>query len=204
MNVREHDDEPVRGLPGFLPKGEEIIWQGSPEWKRLALDALHIRAVGVYFAALVVLGAVQAMRGAATWSGIGMTIAVALIGIGILALIAWGSARSTVYTLTNRRIVMRIGIALPKCINLPLSVIGSADLAQNSDGTGDIALNLTAHQRLGYIQLWPHARPWKLATPQPMLRGVPDAQAVSAMLARACGTRLQVTPDAAPVRALAA
>ena len=26
----EHDYEPVRGLPGPLPAGEQLIWQGSP------------------------------------------------------------------------------------------------------------------------------------------------------------------------------
>jgi Bacterial PH domain len=204
VNVYEHEAEPIPGLPGNLPKGEEIIWQGAPDWKRLALNALHIRAVALYFGALAAFGMVQAARGAASWSGIGMTIAVGLVGIGILALIAWGSARTTIYTLTTRRLVMRIGIALPTCINLPLSLIGSADLAQHNDGTGDIALTVTGPQRLGYIQLWPHARPWKLATPQPMLRGIPDAQAVAAMLARACGARLEVTPIATTPEALAA
>ncbi len=204
MNVYEHEAEPIPGLPGNLPKGEEIVWQGAPDWKRLALNALHIRAVALYFGALAAFGMVQAARGAASWSGIGMTIAVGLVGIGILALIAWGSARTTIYTLTTRRLVMRIGIALPTCINLPLSLIGSADLAQHNDGTGDIALTVTGPQRLGYIQLWPHARPWKLATPQPMLRGIPDAQAVAAMLARACGARLEATPIATTPEALAA
>lgn len=204
MTIYEHEAEPVPGLPGNLPKGEEIIWQGAPDWKRLAVNALHVRTVALYFAALAALGMIQAARGAASWGGIGMTVAVGLIGIGILALIAWGSARTTIYTLTNKRIVMRIGIALPTCINLPLSLIGAADLAQHSDGTGDIALTVTGPQRLGYVQLWPHARPWKLATPQPMLRGIPDAQAVAAMLARACGARLEAMPVATTPEALAA
>ena len=33
--------------------------------------------------------------------------------------------------------------------------------------------------------MWPHVRPWHLANPQPMLRGVADAQKVAAILARA-------------------
>ena len=202
--IAEHDVEPIRGLPGLLPKGEEILWQGSPDWKRLAISAFHIRTVAIYFAVLAALGLVQAMRGAASWTGIGATIGVGLVGLGILGLIAWGSARTTIYTLTNRRIVLRMGIALPKCVNLPLAVIGSADLALSRDGTGDIPLALNAPQRLGYIQLWPHARPWELKEPQPMLRAVPDAQAVAAMLARACGARLQVAPSLIDLPAIAA
>jgi Bacterial PH domain len=197
--IPEYDNEPIPGLPGFLPKGEEILWQGSPNWKRLAISALHVRKVAAYFALLAGFGAIQG-----SWTGALVTVGVGLVGIVILALIAWGTAKTTMYTLTNRRIVMRIGIALPKCINLPLSVIGSADLALHGDGTGDIPLSLNAPQKLGYIQLWPSARAWELATPQPMLRAIPDAQSVATMLARACGARLQVAPPQAFEQAIAA
>ena len=197
--IAEHDDEPVRGLPGFLPKDEEILWQGTPDWKRLALSALHVRKVAVYFALLAVFGAVSG-----SWTGVLATIGVGIAGIAILALIAWGTARSTVYTLTNRRVVLRIGIALPKCINLPLSLIKSADLSLNADGTGDIPLTLNGEQRLGYLQLWPHARAWKLREPQPMLRAVPEAQKIATLLARACGARLEVVPQQGFEQAIAA
>jgi Bacterial PH domain len=197
--IAEHDDEPVKGLPGFLPKDEEILWQGTPDWKRLAVNALHVRKVAIYFALLAVFGAVSG-----SWTGVLATVGVGTAGIAILALIAWGTARSTVYTLTNRRVVLRIGIALPKCINLPLSLIKSADLSLNADGTGDIPLTLNAEQRLGYIQLWPHARAWKLREPQPMLRAVPDAQKVATLLARACGARLEVVPQQGFEQAIAA
>ncbi len=202
--IAEHESEPVPGLPGPLPEGEAIIWQGAPDWKRLALDALHVRAVAIYFAALTGLGVVQALRGAATWTGFGMTVTVGLLGVSILAAIAWGSARTTLYTITNRRVVMRIGIALPKCINLPLATIGSADLALNADGTGNVALSLNTAQRLGYLQLWPHARPWQLKDPQPMLRAVPDAQQVATKIARACGARLAAVPQPPLEQAIAA
>ena len=29
--ITEYDDEPIRGLPGELPQGETLLWQGSPE-----------------------------------------------------------------------------------------------------------------------------------------------------------------------------
>jgi hypothetical protein len=202
--IAEHDDEPVRGLPGFLPKDEEILWQGTPDWKQLAISALHVRLIAIYFAALAGLGVIQALRGAGAWLGIAITLGVGLLGIGILGLIAWSTARSTVYTLTNRRVVMRIGIALPKCINVPLPLIRSADLALNADGSGDIPLTLDGAQQLGYAQLWPHARAWQLRDPQPMLRAVPDAQKVATLLARACGARLEVVPQPGYDQAIAA
>lgn len=204
--MTEYVHEPIPGLPGVPPAGERILWQGSPEWRALARTAFHTRLIAGYFAALAVWALIGAISRGITAAhdlvGVAMTIIVGIIGVGLLHLLAWGSARSTIYTLTNRRVVLRIGMALPKCINLPLGMIGSVDLAARPDGTGDLPLTLTGEARLGYLALWPHARPWKVSTPQPMLRALPDAASVAASIARAC---LAANPDgqlaAAPVPA---
>ena len=44
----EHDTEPVLGLPAPLPPGETLLWQGSPRWWSLALDAYRVRALAFY------------------------------------------------------------------------------------------------------------------------------------------------------------
>jgi len=67
-------------------------------------------------------------------------------------------------------------------------MIGSVDLAARADGTGDVPLVIAGPAKLGILALWPHARPWKIVTPQPMLRALPDAAAVAAMIARHCLT----------------
>ena len=41
---------------------------------------------------------------------------------------AWLSARNTVYTITDRRVVMRIGIVLTLTFNLPFKRIAAAGL----------------------------------------------------------------------------
>lgn len=176
-----YEYEPIRGLPGNLPPGEHIIWQGAPDWKRLALTALHVRGVAFYFGLL----ALWALIAGGTMGGVFATALAAGIGVGLLCLLAWLSARSTVYTLTNKRIVLRIGIALPTCINIPLKIIDNAALKVHPDGTADMPLVIAGTSKLGWMMLWPHARPWKLSVPQPMLRAVPDGETVSAMLARA-------------------
>ena len=201
--MSEYEHEPIPGLPGVPPPGERILWQGSPEWRALARSAFHTRLIAGYFALLAGWALVSAVsRGIAAprdLLGVAMTVLVGLLGVGLLHLLAWGSARSTIYTLTNRRVVMRIGMALPKCINLPLGTIASIDLAARADGTGDLPLSLTGAPRLAYLALWPHARPWKVATPQPMLRALPDAATVAALIARTClaanpAGRLAATP----------
>jgi hypothetical protein len=176
----EYDLEPIRGLPGALPEGEQIIWQGAPRWQRLARDAFKTRWIAAYFAALLLWAAIDGNA-----SGFAMTLVVGAAGLALLHLLAWLAARATVYTITNRRVVFRFGIALPKCVNLPMTAIAGAGLKRNADGTGDIPLALSGAHRLGYIQFWPHARPWQVAAPEPMLRALPDVASVAALLSEA-------------------
>ena len=186
----EYESEPIPGLPGLLPKGENILWQGSPDWRVLARTAFHTRLIAGYFIGLTAFAIGNAVwhgvTGLADLSGVAITLGGGVIGVALLHLLAWATARSTIYTLTDRRIVLRIGIALPKCINLPLSIIGNMDLRPRLAGTADLAIKLTSQQRLGYVALWPHARPWHYSEPQPMLRAVPDGQAIATLLARTC------------------
>ena len=98
---------------------------------------------------------------------------------------AWLTARTTAYTLTDKRIVMRIGIVLTVAYNLPLKRIESADLHDAGSSCQDIALTLERGTRIAWLHLWPHVRPWRVANTQPMLRALPDAPAVAALLATA-------------------
>ena len=128
----------------------------------------------------------------------------AAAGLGILALLGWLNSRTTVYTITNKRVVLRFGTAIPKAINLPFGIIESAAVKTYAGEAGDLALTLKAPNKLALLQLWPHARPWRMATPQPTLRAVPDVAAVGAILASAMQKEVAIalTPAAAaPVRA---
>jgi hypothetical protein len=166
----EYENEPIKGLPGFLPKDESIVWQGSPDWRSMARGVFHTRLVAAWF---VVVAMAAFVAGGTGPVGALVTLLVAMLGLGLLAGLAWAQARTTVYTLTQKRLVMRFGVALPKCVNLPLAQVASADLKPAGPGHCDIALQMAARFPLGWLQMWPHVRPWKVAEPQPMLRGVP-------------------------------
>lgn len=183
----EHEDEPVYGLPEVPPAGEYVVWQGSPDWKALAIRAFHVRKLAVYFALMLLLRAAVTLAdgGAALQAlrDVALLLPLPLTGLALVLALAWLSARSTVYTLTNRRMVMRIGIVLTLSFNLPLRCIAAADMARAPRRTGDIALTLAGQDRIAYLQLWPHARPWQLRRPQPMLRCLPEPEAVAQLLA---------------------
>ncbi|MFO1057956.1 MAG: photosynthetic complex putative assembly protein PuhB [Dongiaceae bacterium] len=198
-----HDDLPgPHGLPGPLPKGETMLWQGSPRWETVARRVFHLRKLAAYFAVILLFRELYFLsRGdggpALLVSGLWL-VGVAAVAIGLLAGIAWLIARTTVYTITDQRVVMQAGIALQLCINLPFKQIQSAGLKTYADGTGDIPLALPAGEHIAYLALWPHARPWRLSHPDPMLRGIPDAANVARILSRALAAAAALPVAAAP------
>ncbi len=115
--MNEHEYEPVPGLPARLPADETILWQGAPCWETLARRTLHVRHLSFYFAALVVWGIVGGLRAGTPVVQIGLSslrlVALAVVALALLTAFAWLVARTTAYTITTRRVVMRIGVALP-------------------------------------------------------------------------------------------
>lgn len=191
-----HDDfavEPVRGLPEALPRGEEILWQGQPDWWALAKEALAVRWVAGYFVAFAVWRAVVAGATLPFWEAVrtgSPFLVMGAVACLLLVAIAWAQAKATVYTITNRRVAMRIGAALTITLNLPFKWIGAASLDLRRGGTGTIALRLIGSTRLSYLNTWPHVRPWRMAQTEPALRCIPDAARVARLLAEAAETRL--------------
>lgn len=159
---------------------EKVLWKGRPNLGLLARSAFHTRTLGLYFAALTIIALVMGNPDTA--------LVAAVLGTALLAilyLLAWLSTRSTLYILTEARIIMRIGMAIETRINIPLKQVTSAHLRPRAKGHGDIAFELAGDRMLGTVLLWPHVRPWHYARPQPMLRAVPEAAALAQMIAQA-------------------
>jgi len=187
--VSEHEFEPVRGLPAELPAGERMLWQGAPRWRSLAVQAFHVRKVAVYFVLLAAFQAAAVLADGSTLAEAAVAsswlVVLGVAAVALLATLAWLAARGTVYTLTDRRVVMRFGIALPMTVNLPFTVVESAAAGRRSDGTFDLALTLARGTRVGYLVNWPNVRPWHFSRPEPMLRALPDGERAAALLAEA-------------------
>ena len=176
----EHGREPIPGLPGYLPEGEKILWQGKPAVLDFAIRTLHIRKVGFYFALLLV----WRMLEQGSIGGHLQFMVLSLAGLGLLFLLAWLMVRSTLYTITNRRLVMRFGIAMPISINLPFARIETLDTRHAGKSAADISIGIRQNpqQRLSYVVMWPHARPWRLGNVQPMMRCLSDGETVAEVL----------------------
>jgi hypothetical protein len=175
------------GLPAPLPKGESMLWQGAPSWKNVAFRVLHVRKLLIYFGILAVICLVRSLmvETQQMWWSLFALLFLGSVAIAMLTTFAYFVAKTTVYTITEKRVVLRVGIALSMSLNLPFAMVESADLRLFRDGSGDIPLLLAGATKVGYVTLWPHARPWRTRRVQPMLRSVPDAARVAQLLARA-------------------
>jgi hypothetical protein len=200
---QEHEFEPQFGLPERLPASERLLWQGQPLPGLVARRLFHLPLVTAYFGVMLAwrIGA-QLQDGLPLLAALRGSLVLALlaaVAIGILATLARLTASTTVYTLTDKRVVMRIGIVLTVTYNLPLRHLDAAHLLPLKGDQGEIALQLRGDTRIAYLHLWPHARPWLFAKPQPMLRCLADAQGVSRLLsdAWAAANEQAARPEAA-------
>jgi hypothetical protein len=198
--VIERPDIIPDGLPDYLPEGERLLWQGRPDWKRLAIDAFHVRKVAVYFAfviaAQVAYRLTQGEALATALANAPLLLACAIAACGILAGLAYAAARTTRYTLTSKRALMRIGIALPINVNIPYSKVDGVSFANTGAGAGNICFKPGGDVRLAYAMMWPHVRAWHFAKPQPAFRAIADVDGVASHLASILGGKMPLSESA--------
>lgn len=175
----ENDGPKAFGDRMGTPQADEaVLWKGRPKVGLLARTAFHAHTLGLYMAGLAVAALLMGNTRAA--------LVAAVLGAALVAMLyglAWASARSTLYILTDTRMIMRIGMAIETRINIPLKQVTAAHLRMRSKDCGDIAFELSGERLLGNLLLWPHVRPWHYAMPQPMLRAVPDVAQVAQLIA---------------------
>jgi Bacterial PH domain len=199
----EHEFEAEHGLPEPLPPGERLLWQGAPVFSALVERAFHARTLAVYF------GIILLARGTTVWAQGGSALdgivamlwllPAALFALGMVVLLAWLTCRTTVYTITDRRVVLRVGIVLTVTYNLPYAQIEAAAFRPDRGRTGEIALTLAGADKIAYLHLWPHARPWRVRRTEPMLRCVDEGAQVARLLSGAWSEArgIAVSPAAA-------
>ena len=101
-----------------------------------------------------------------------------------LYLLAHFQRASTIYTVTNKRIVLKIGAALPISYNIPFKQISSVDL-KSYGVKGSIAISLLGDNKISYLSCWPHVRPWHFSKPCPSLLFLDNIEEVSQIIKKA-------------------
>ena len=191
----------IKGVPHPLPAGEHVLWEGAPDARAMAVHVFHRRLVAAYFGARLLWGGVattEPVTSPVFVSGLVLRVVLTLLVLGIAEGLARASARTSWYAITNRRVVLRLGVVLPMSINIPFSIIDGARIGTFSDGTGQLVLTLGKAHRLAYIALWPHCQVFRLTHPEPVLRALRDPKAISALLVNAVAAageaNVQITP----------
>ena len=190
--------EPIRGLPERPPEGEVILWQGQPNWLRLSVDSLNVWWVLGYFIFLFVWRFISVSDLMPIYQAVLVSLpflALGLIVTLLLMLVGFIQANATVYTITNKRVVMRIGAALTVTLNLPFTEIENAAIASSSKNFGSIVIDTKQNSKFSFLVLWPHARAWHFKKPQPSLRCIPDAEKVAEILSNAAKARIIEAKD---------
>lgn len=189
--IREHEIEPLPGLPGVPPAGEVVLWQGRPSSALVARHLLKIRWIVGYFLILASWAIVAGLNDGQPAGGILFSVAVltALAGvlIGMIELFAWAVEKTTLYTITTERVVMRFGVAISMTLNLPFRQIDSVSLAKIGEKAGVIAIALLPGQRLSWLIQWPHVRGFRFSKPEPSLIFLADAEKAAKVLSAAVG-----------------
>jgi hypothetical protein len=191
------------GLPGPLPAGESVLWQGRPRAASLALHAFRLRAIAIYFAALVAWSfgsAVSDGHSLATAATYAVWPAAAgLVTAALVLAYAYATARTSFYAITTKRLVLRTGIALPLTVNLPIRFVDSVQRRAFADGSGDLLIGLAPTARIAYLAAWPHVRFLHPLRPRPALRGLDEPQAAADALVIALTGRPAAQAAAADV-----
>ncbi len=185
----EHDYEPVPGLPARLPAGERILWQGAPCASIVSRRLLRSHWIAGYFLVLIGWNVAAGLydgreTGLILFSSGALTI-MATIAIVLLELFAWGVHKTTLYTITNRRVVMRIGVALSATFNLPFTKVLSADIRKDKTGRGDIALTMAPGSKLSFMVFWPHVRGYRRGALIPQMIALDAVDVPAGILASA-------------------
>lgn len=171
----------------IFPEGQ-MLWQGTPSWRAVVRDVMHIGWIAAYLMLLVIWDfASDRSDGLSVPDTLFGALPIFLLGLVVLGLCAGfavACARTTTYTLTTDRLILRYGVALPATMTIPLRLIGAVAVQARADGTADIALALKPGSRVQILRLWPHVRPRRLGKSQPMLRGVPGGVAVAALVSQ--------------------
>ena len=172
-----------------LMPNERVLWEGRPAWRAVARDVTHVGWLAGYVALLLIWHAADNRAAGlgpldTLLAGIPLTVLSLIVLAGITAF-AWIIARTTTYTVTTERCILRYGVALTATLSIPLRKVAAISVAVHDDGTGDLLLQVKPGTKMGFLKLWPHVRPWRFRTAQPMLRGVPGVVGVAAMLSKA-------------------
>ena len=187
MNGHTHEFEPDFGFPESLPISEKVLWQGSPNAWLIAKRVFLLPHLIFYFLIISFFSSsfqINILTTEALILNFLSNLLLGLVAILILLAISYLISATTVYSITDKRLVMRIGIVLNLSLNIPFSKIQLAETKSYVDKSGDISIELMPSSKIAYLHLWPHCRPWFFSAPRPRLCCLENIEKVAQIFKR--------------------
>ena len=168
-----------------IPSGEKIYWCGQPDWVSLGYCCYGIKYLIFYFlvsAFYVVYKIVTPLTLETFLSLYSSYLFSGFLAGMILFGIAFLSARHTCYIITEKRIVIRTGVALVFLLNLPFKNILSIDRQKLTKNRGNIAFTVRSRKRIPYLSCWPSVKGRGFLSPIPAFRSISDVEAIERLV----------------------
>jgi hypothetical protein len=168
-----------------LEAGENLLWAGQPDPKRLALQSLPIAIFGIPFTAFAVFWIVNALNIGSHMPRSGgfdffplFGIPFLLVGLGMVSSPLWihRKGSQTVYAVTDKRLLIIKGGASRSVQSFDESSIGNIERVERPNGSGDI---IFAQQVQNYQSSGGHSR---TSTERIGFFGIPDVRSVEKLV----------------------
>ena len=183
--------EAPKNILDAIPNGESILWKGRPslwgfswnlfglKWITLYLSMLSIVSVARFFASDFYTAFYVDFL---PFFLSGIFASIILIGLAAI------QAYSTVYIITENRVIIKTGAALSFLISMPFKKIKEVNLQKRGASIGTISFELFSNKRVPYISCWPSVRPWKFKKTQPAFSCVRSVDEVATILRKTAMT----------------
>ena len=183
--------EAPKNILDAIPNGESILWKGRPslwgfswnlfglKWITLYLSMLSIVSVARFFASDFYTAFYVDFL---PFFLSGIFASIILIGL------AATQTYSTVYIITENRVIIKTGAALSFLISMPFKKIKEVNLQKRGASIGTISFELLSEKRVPYISCWPSVRPWKFKRTQPAFSCIGAVDEVATILRKTAMT----------------
>ena len=183
--------EAPKNILDAIPNGESILWKGRPslwgfswnlfglKWITLYLSMLSIVSVARFFASDFYTAFYVDFL---PFFLSGIFASIILIGL------AATQTYSTVYIITENRVIIKTGAALSFLISMPFKKIKEVNLQKRGASIGTISFELLSEKRVPYISCWPSVRPWKFKRTQPAFSCIGSVVEVATILRKTAMT----------------
>ena len=191
--MAEHSQSLPSDVVSAIPPEEKVLWSGRPEWKALAYHSFGLKYLVFYliFAALYCLAELD---GAIVF-GLLLTKFLPYCFSGILAGLvltglAYFQALNTAYVVTEKRIVIRSGVALVFLLNAPFKKISSIDKQILKNSLGNFSFTTNSKRRIPFLSCWPSVKPWSFIEPKPAFKCIANADKIEEIILNAAKNQL--------------